>query len=561
MFMKKRWITIAVIVGLLMLAAFRYSLVEQEDVLPDKVRTGALTGTRAYAEEIPNSSGAAPARPQNNGWIVSPIVSTPTPAPTVTPTASPEVTPTVVPTATPEITPTVTPTATPESAPANSSAIASEYTAAPASPTDTLTVPLETPAPSATPEPRLKKGDSGAEVKKVQQKLRDLGFLGGKADGKFGAQTEKAVIAFKEHFYEMEQERLAAEREEAERLAREEAERALAEAQNDETVGENTASEPTDDALTGAEIVPSAAPESGASAPAQTEDTALSEDGGILSGDSTSENTAKAEQEEEHKSDETEEAETAPEELPVVKPVFDGNIDEETYHLLAEDGFDVYQSTLRQGAQGVEVRRLQNKLKSLGYLKSNADGIYGAKTVQAVRAFQQRHSLSQDGVAGEKTQRKLYSDKALKAAPPAPPAPNVPYSGPYALLVSTKNQRVYAYAWSNQDNAYTKLVRTMVCSTGLADTPTPKGTYSAAGRVTDWGYFDKFDVWAQYWFRIQGPYLFHSVLFKERDESTLIAGSLYKLGTPASHGCVRLKVEDAKWIYENCRAGTSVTVQ
>jgi len=37
-------------------------------------------------------------------------------------------------------------------------------------------------------------------------------------------------------------------------------------------------------------------------------------------------------------------------------------------------------------------------------------------------------------------------------------------------------------------------------------------------------------------------------------------GSVNKLGSPASHGCIRLKVEDARWIYNNCPAGTTVTV-
>jgi len=67
-------------------------------------------------------------------------------------------------------------------------------------------------------------------------------------------------------------------------------------------------------------------------------------------------------------------------------------------------------------------------------------------------------------------------------------------------------------------------------------------------------------VWAQYWFRINGPYLFHSVLYNKADSGTLIGGSLAKLGSRASHGCVRLKVEDAKWIYSNCGAGTNVVI-
>ena len=42
----------------------------------------------------------------------------------------------------------------------------------------------------------LKKGSSGDEVKAIQSKLKELGFLSGSVDGIFGSGTEKAVKAF-----------------------------------------------------------------------------------------------------------------------------------------------------------------------------------------------------------------------------------------------------------------------------------------------------------------------------------------------------------------------------
>ena len=101
----------------------------------------------------------------------------------------------------------------------------------------------------------------------------------------------------------------------------------------------------------------------------------------------------------------------------------------------------------------------------------------------------------------------------------------------------------------------------MICSTGLNATPTPKGTYEAStGPGARWHYFKKFDCWAQYASRIVGGILFHSVLYSEKDESTLRRGSVYALGTRGSHGCVRLAVEDAKWIYNNVSAGSTCRV-
>lgn len=55
------------------------------------------------------------------------------------------------------------------------------------------------------------------------------------------------------------------------------------------------------------------------------------------------------------------------------------------------------------GSRGEEVRQIQTKLKELGYLQGNVDGIYGNQTKQAVIAFQRDNGLSPDGIAGEKT--------------------------------------------------------------------------------------------------------------------------------------------------------------
>ncbi len=55
------------------------------------------------------------------------------------------------------------------------------------------------------------------------------------------------------------------------------------------------------------------------------------------------------------------------------------------------------------GSRGDEVRRIQNKLKSLGFFTGTVDGIYGVKTQSAVRRFQRSVGLTADGVAGPKT--------------------------------------------------------------------------------------------------------------------------------------------------------------
>lgn len=73
-------------------------------------------------------------------------------------------------------------------------------------------------------------------------------------------------------------------------------------------------------------------------------------------------------------------------------------------------------TSLRHGAEGKDVRALQQRLKDLGYLTGRVDGDYGDATEEAVRHFQAAHKLTVDGVAGKKTQELLFSDNAIPAS-------------------------------------------------------------------------------------------------------------------------------------------------
>jgi len=67
---------------------------------------------------------------------------------------------------------------------------------------------------------------------------------------------------------------------------------------------------------------------------------------------------------------------------------------------------------------------MQQRLIALGYLKGDADGIYGTGTAEAVYAFQKNNGLVRDGVAGSSTLSLLYASAAVSAtpAPTATPA-------------------------------------------------------------------------------------------------------------------------------------------
>ena len=213
-----------------------------------------------------------------------------------------------------------------------------------------------------------------------------------------------------------------------------------------------------------------------------------------------------------------------------------------------ENEFDWHVHELRLNDKGQDVLRMQTRLMSLGYLPAGADGSFGGHSEVALKYFQRLNGLEETGVLNVETQEKLFSSTAAKSDK---------YVTLYKAMVSVTDQRVYIYEWTGTD--YTALVHTFVCSTGSMVNPTILGTYQAAGRNGEWYYMEDSKVWVKYAFVIEGGYYFHSVLFNKYDGQPT-ATSVRNLGKRASHGCIRLSVEDAKWIYENCSNGMTVTI-
>ncbi len=225
-----------------------------------------------------------------------------------------------------------------------------------------------------------------------------------------------------------------------------------------------------------------------------------------------------------------------------------GICDEELLNYLSND-FIRYIETLKKGSKGEDVKRLQRKLYDANYLPGGVDGQFGNDTFLAVKYFQRLNGLKETGIADEETQILLFSDEHKIAEKPI-------YR--YKVEISISKQKVYVYEWHY--GTYSKLVKTMTCTTGTTETPTPLGTFKMGGPCGRWYFFKKFDCWAQYASRIVGGILFHSVIYSEKDVSTLRQSTVNALGTRASHGCVRLSVENAEWIYRNIPAGTTCRI-
>ena len=195
-------------------------------------------------------------------------------------------------------------------------------------PTTTRT---NTPRPTNTPFTSLKNGSTGDDVRRMQNRLIELGYLSGRADGDFGDATEAAVRAFQ--------------------------------ARNgltaDGKAGTNTLNKLYSSSARKAASTPTATPKRTA--------------------------TAK----------------------PTARPTATPDVDELDYYL-------------QQGSSGAKVRTLQNRLIELGWLEGTADGSYSHATEYAVKAFQARYSsLWVDGVAGPDTLKTLYGAGAATSKTPA----------------------------------------------------------------------------------------------------------------------------------------------
>ena len=122
----------------------------------------------------------------------------------------------------------------------------------------------------------------------------------------------------------------------------------------------------------------------------------------------------------------------------------------------------------------------------------------------------------------------------------------------YLILVDTSNCRVGIFTGSKGNWLPIKY---WLCSPGTSSTPTVKGSFTVSGRGKVFGKAGQYSCW--YYTQFYGNYLFHSVLYYPGSMTNIKDG---RLGMQLSHGCVRLDINNAKWIYDNIPNGTKVYI-
>lgn len=124
---------------------------------------------------------------------------------------------------------------------------------------------------------------------------------------------------------------------------------------------------------------------------------------------------------------------------------------------------------------------------------------------------------------------------------------------PTINLLTTDLANKLTYVFEKDDNGRWKQLYKWSCDVGKPSTPTIRGTYYIVGRKP---YFGSDTYRVKYATRIRGSYYYHSILFDPQGIEIIDD----TLGQAISHGCIRLAVENAQWIYDNILDGTAVVI-
>lgn len=221
------------------------------------------------------------------------------------------------------------------------------------------------------------------------------------------------------------------------------------------------------------------------------------------------------------------------------------------------------------GSKGDIVKCIQRVLNSLEGCNIKEDGIYGVETYNAVIQYQAKNELNQDGIVGKQTVAELLSHGTKKQYDSANSkisnegeavnirdvietelnSKKINSDTTYFVAVSKSQREVYIY---HKEIDSWEIIKTFSCSIGAPENPTIEGNFQSGLKGKE---LRINETYVKYFTQISGDYLFHSIPYNEVGEATDDS-----LGEAVSHGCVRLSLEDAKYIYDTIPARTGIKI-
>jgi N-acetylmuramoyl-L-alanine amidase len=184
---------------------------------------------------------------------------------------------------------------------------------------------------------------------------------------------------------------------------------------------------------------------------------------------------------------------------------------------------------LSYGDHGHSVASLQRRLVALGYLQPRGvDGVFGDQTWYAVVAFQGWEQILRDGVVGPQTRQALRHAQA--------PQPWLRLRR--ALEIDLTRQVLLVVAQGT--------VRRVVHASTGATLATPQGRFTVTRRVRrSWS--RPYHVWLPYALYFHGGFAIHAFPIVPDQ--------------PASHGCIRISLQDAAFVFQASPIGTPVLIR
>ncbi len=139
------------------------------------------------------------------------------------------------------------------------------------------------------------------------------------------------------------------------------------------------------------------------------------------------------------------------------------------------------------------------------------------------------------------------------------PAENASASSRKAYWLKVNRHENVVTVYSMDSSGKYQPLKAFLCSCGKAGHRTPIGT-GRIGNKLRWSSSVASEEYMQFFTQFDGQVGFHSTCYLKPEPDTLEIEDHNLLGKAVSHGCVRLHLKDAKWIFDNCPKGTKVTV-
>ncbi len=198
-----------------------------------------------------------------------------------------------------------------------------------------------------------------------------------------------------------------------------------------------------------------------------------------------------------------------------------------------------------------------------GYKKIPVDGILGPGTDKAIKLFQRKNDLVVDGICGKNTLKALGIEDTGEHPRYAP---NLYES----FEQSTNGVAAHLNLNSHLLEVYEKidgewyLVRVMSCATGSIKNNTMTAVrnkvLNGSGHSAIYGKNGNREWAGDNAVAIGGGDFFHSVLRWRKAGGKWKRDDNSALGTFCSHGCVRLDLEDSKWVKQHFTKGTALVI-